>query len=453
VAVDTVIMEGTEKAGTWPEPGRPLGRILAAGVIALVVAMGIGRFAYTPILPAMQERFGLSNAAVGALASSNYLGYLMGALLAAFVPPGRPRDALLKSGLWAAAASTILMGLTAHFPAWFALRFVAGLAGAGVFVLGSAVVLEEVSWRGRQGLSGVLYSGPGLGIALSGFAVLSLNGLPAGEGAAWRVGWLVLGAAALVLVFPCLAWLPSGGAGRRSPRDPGDGPLLAENEVGSADRRATGASAGVRAGAALALLGVAYFLEGIGYIVTGTFLPAIVEDLPGLGGFGAGAWILVGLAAAPCTVLWGVLAARVGAVAAIAAAFALRALGIALPALSSAPWAAAGSAVLFGGTFTGITAMTLPYARGLAGASGSGRAIGLLTAVYGVGQVLGPLVAAYLTGESGGFGFALLAASGAVAVGGLLMPAVALASCGSEGAKICANGGGHRKERAYGPND
>jgi MFS family permease len=76
-------MEDTEKAGAWLRPGGPLARILAAGVIALVVAMGIGRFAYTPILPFMQARFGLSNAAIGALASSNYLGYLGGALFAA----------------------------------------------------------------------------------------------------------------------------------------------------------------------------------------------------------------------------------------------------------------------------------------------------------------------------------------------------------------------------------
>ena len=181
VDLHTVVVEDTEKAGAWLGPGGPLGRILVAGVISLVVAMGIGRFAFTPILPFMQARFGLSNAAIGALASSNYLGYLGGALLAAFVPPGRARDSLLRASLWTVAASTILMGLTADFRAWFALRFVAGMAGAGVFVLGSATVLEEVSRRGRPGLSGVLYSGPGIGIALSGLAVLVLKGLLGGE--------------------------------------------------------------------------------------------------------------------------------------------------------------------------------------------------------------------------------------------------------------------------------
>ena len=457
VALHTVLMEDTEKGKAWLGSGDPLWRVLAAGVIALVVAMGIGRFAYAPVLPSMQARFGLSNAAVGALASSNYLGYLGGALLAAFVPPGRARAALLRASLWTVAASTILMGLTADFSAWFILRLVAGVAGAGVFVLGSAAVLEEVSRRGRPGLSGVLYSGPGIGIALTGLVVLPLNALLAGEVAAWRAGWLVLGVLGLVLVFPCLAWLPSGGS-RRNPDGPGDGPLLAENEAGPASLTAAGASARAGAALALALLGLAYFLEGIGYIVTGTFLPAIVEGLPGLGGLGAGAWVLVGIAAVPCTVLWGVIAARTGAVAAIGSALALQAFGILLPALSSAWWAAAGSAVLFGGTFTGITAMTLTHARGLAqdvaGASGGGLTIGLLTAIYGVGQVLGPLLAAHTAGKSGGFGSALFAASGAVALGASLMPAVALAGViGSKEANVCANGAERGKERANGPKD
>jgi predicted MFS family arabinose efflux permease len=93
-----------------PGLGRELRRSLVAGILALVVALGIGRFAYTPILPAMQERFDLSNAAAGTLASSNYLGYLLGALLAAFMPAGRARDSLLRASLLVAAVSTLFVG-------------------------------------------------------------------------------------------------------------------------------------------------------------------------------------------------------------------------------------------------------------------------------------------------------------------------------------------------------
>jgi predicted MFS family arabinose efflux permease len=409
--------------GALPGLGRDLRRGLVAGILALVVALGIGRFAYTPILPAMQERFDLSNAAAGILASSNYLGYLLGALLAAFVPAGRARDTLLRASLLVAAVSTVLMGLTASFPLWLILRLAAGLASAGVLVLGSAVMLQELSRRGRLGLSGIFYSGPGIGIALSGLLVLPLNALLAGSPATWRADWLLLGAVALVFVVPCMAWLPGGEAAEETTGNAGSMTSRAEPETEDP------MPAGVKL--AIVFLCLAYFLAGAGYIVTGTFLPTIVEYIPGLGGLGPGVWVLVGLAAAPSTVLWARMASRVGSVAALVAAYAGQATGILLPAVSDAKWAAACSALLFGGTFVGIAALTLTYAREVTGGRRSGLAIGLLTAAFGVGQVLGPLVAAALAGETGGFGPALIFASAAVAVGALLLPVAGL--CAARG--------------------
>lgn len=407
-------------------PGGPAGqkdraalrRTVVAGVLLLVVAMGIGRFAYTPILPAMQGRFDLSNAAAGALASSNYLGYLAGALLAAFVPGGRARDALLRTSLLVAAASTVLMGLSASYPVWLVLRLVAGLASAGAFVFGSAVVLEELSRRDRPGLSGLFYSGPGIGIALSGLLVLPLNALLAGEPATWRADWLLLGALALVLVVPCLAWLPrSGGTGEAA----GETGRVETGRPVSEAKAGNAAPTSARVYLAVGLLCLAYFMAGAGYIVTGTFLPTIVESIPGLGGLGAGAWVLVGLAAAPSAVLWTMLASRVGSVAALVAAYTAQAIGVLLPVVSEGKWAAAGSALLFGGSFMGITALTVTYGRRVAGSDRAGLAIGLLTAAFGVGQVLGPLAAVVLAGDTGGFGPALVFASALVASGALLL--------------------------------
>ena len=409
--------------GALPGLGRELRRGLVAGILALVVALGIGRFAYTPILPAMQERFDLSNTAAGTLASSNYLGYLLGALLAAFVPAGRAPDMLLRASLLVAAVSTVLMGLTASYPLWLILRFAAGLASAGVLVLGSAVMLQELSRRGQLGLSGIFYSGPGIGIALSGLLVLPLNAVLAGEPSTWRADWLLLGTVALVLVVPCMAWFPGSGAAEETAVDAGSVTSGVEPETENS------MPAGVKL--AIVLLCLAYFLAGAGYIVTGTFLPTIVEYIPGLGGLGVGVWALVGLAAAPSTVLWTRVASRVGSVAALVAAYAGQATGILLPAVSDAKWAAACSALLFGGTFVGIAALTLTYAREVTGGRRSGLAIGLLTAAFGVGQVLGPLVAAALAGETGVFGPALVLASAAVALGALLLPVAGL--CAARG--------------------
>jgi MFS family permease len=416
----------TSKDGSTPTPldGGELRRTLLAGVLSLMVAIGIGRFAYTPILPAMQERFALSNAAAGTLASSNYLGYLIGAILSAFVPAGHVQGRALRASLLLIAATTAAMALTTAFPTWLTLRFLSGFAGAGVFVFASSVVLEDFSRRGRTGLSGRFYSGVGLGIALSGLAVMPLNAFVV-QGSAWRADWLFLGALAAALVVPCWTWLPGSEPVRRSGEPPGPG--------SEAKTKNTNGSASAGVAFVIVLLCVAYFLEGGGYIITGTFLPAIVEDLPGLEGTGAGLWVLVGLAAAPSTVVWTWVASRLGHPLALILAYAAQAVGIVLPVISVAWWAAAGSAALFGGTVMGIVALTLTYAREAVGTRKAGLAIGFLTAIYGGGQVLGPLAAAALAGGPNGFGPALVAASAALALGGSLMAAVWLFGVTSTG--------------------
>lgn len=415
-----------------PSPGYVLWRTLMGGILALVVAMGIGRFAYTPILSAMQERFDLTNTAAAALASSNYLGYLLGAVLAAFVPVSRWQNTLLQASLLTVAASTALMALSVEFSAWLALRFLAGVGSAGILVLASTMVLNEFAQLGRPGLSGWLYSGVGLSIVLSGLVILLLNRLLTEDPVVWRIDWICLGTFATLLVALCWVWLP------RKAVVP---PPAASSQ--SSVRRANQSSAELPL--AIVLLCVAYFLEGGGYIVTGTFLPAIVEGLPGLGGLGTDAWILVGLAAAPSTVLWAKAASRVGPVAVLVVAYAVQAVGIFLPVVSTAWWAAAISAMLFGGTFVGISAPTLTYAQQMAGPRRVGLTIGLLTAAYGVGQVLGPMVAASLMGNTTDFRPAV--ASAAVTLGSLLLPAIVLSGVRRKAALKEAEAGPERSKR------
>ena len=338
------------KAGQT-EPGEiSLRKTLASGILALVVAMGIGRFAYTPILPAMQATFGLSNGMSGALASSNYLGYLVGALLAAAVPSARRQTFFLRASLILVVLSTSLVAFTTEFWVWMAVRFVAGVASAGAFVFASGAILGVLASMDKQYLSGWLYSGVGSGIAISGILVLALNKLlPMGYVAGWRADWIGMAVLATVLLLPCWAWMPRSESEATSPRArPG-------SIISRARRRVFFTF--------LLLLGVAYFLEGTGYIVSGTFLVKIIEELPGLGGFGTSAWILVGLAAIPSTVLWAWAASRVGFVRTLLVAYIVQAIGVILPVLSGTEWAVALSAILFGGTFMGIVALTITYAR------------------------------------------------------------------------------------------
>ena len=381
---------------------------VAAGLLALAVAMGIGRFAFTPILPAMRDAFALSPAALGALASANYLGYLIGALAAATPLLGRWGDPILRWSLLALIAATASMAATDALPAWLVLRFLAGVASAGVFVYGSAAVLGRLARRGRLDLTGWFYSGVGVGIAGSGLAVLASQRLAPEHTASWRAEWIAAALLATALTALGWPWLPraAAAAGEGAPPQPSDSPS--------------------RVPRSMVLLGAAYFLDGAGYIVAGTFLVAVVAAVPGLADLGAGSWILAGVAGAPSAILWTRAGARIGPLAALALAYLLQAAGLALPALSDAPLAAALSAALFGGTFIGITSLTMGETRRRMPPHLLSRAIAWFTVVFGLGQVLGPLAAAWLAGEAGDFRRAMGAASIAVLAGAALTMAAGL---------------------------
>src|SRR5579871_6172079 len=144
------------------------------GLIALAAAIGIGRFVYTPILPAMIEALGLSKSAAGLIASANFLGYLLGALLAAYSAlPGSRRTWLLGS-LAISALTTAGMGLVAALPLFLVLRLVGGAASAIVLVLASTLVLERLAETRRSGLSALHFAGVGCGIAVSAALVAAL---------------------------------------------------------------------------------------------------------------------------------------------------------------------------------------------------------------------------------------------------------------------------------------
>ncbi|MDA1117565.1 MAG: YbfB/YjiJ family MFS transporter [Proteobacteria bacterium] len=369
-------------------------RLLLAGAAALALAVGIGRFAYTPVLPAMQEAAGFGAATAGWIAGWNYLGYLLGALAAAMVAARASRHRVLVASIAASILSTAAMGLAGSVEAWCALRFVSGLASAGVLVISSAIVLEALSGASRPNLLGAHFAGVGVGIALSGLVVaLGVAFLD------WRGLWFALAGASLALA---LLTLPL--ARPRGARLQGAPPPAVSKERFSA-----------------ALLISSYFLEGLGYVVTGTFLVAIAKQMPGIGGAAEALWIAVGLAGAPSTLLWVRAAARWGAPNALIAAHLVQAVGIVLPVFFDALWVALLAAVFFGGTLMGITALIVSFGGRIS--EHPARMIGLLTAAFGLGQMIGPVIAGWLAERQGGFNGSLLLASGAVVLGAALITA------------------------------
>lgn len=371
----------------------------AAGAAALALAMGVGRFAYTALLPSVQLVLGFDDAAGGLIASANLTGYLAGVLWARRTPPGPPRTWLLRAGLVLSTLTTAAVVLAAGLGGWLALRFASGVASGLVFVLVSGAVMEALP-PGRERLSGLLFSGVGVGIALSG-AVAALA-LPLG----WTVPWLLLAMASATLALPALLMAPRPPVARLA------------------------AVGGHEDGVSFGLLATAYGLEGLGYIVSGTFAVRAVQRTPGLAGFAPWVWVAAGLAAAPSAALWSAVARRLGSRRALVLALGAQALGMALPAATPAPWAAVVGALFFGGTFIGIVTVTMELGRRLV-PHAQVRAIGSLTAVYGVGQAVGPYLAGRLAAAVGSPVPSVLAAAGAVALGAVLLarpqrPAAAL---------------------------
>jgi MFS family permease len=352
------------------------------GLLALAAAIGIGRFAYTPILPAMVEALGLHNSAAGVIASANYLGYLVGAGLAASPLLPGPRRVWLLSSLAVSTATTAGMGLAGTMVPFLILRFVGGAASAFVLVLSSAMVLEAPALAGRTVLSALHFAGVGCGIAISAILVASLMH----TGQSWQSLWLATGAVSLVATLMVALLVQE----RSSRLDSGSGTAQ------TIDPR-------------LPRLVIAYGLFGFGYVITATFLVAIVRRTPAIHALEPVIWTVFGLAAAPSVALWTRLAARLG----VARTFALACLAEAGGVFASVAWPTKSgvfvAAIVVGGTFMGLTALGLARARALV-VGDSRRALALMTGGFGLGQIIGPTFAGILSDRSGGFTTPSLAA-------------------------------------------
>lgn len=328
---------------------------------ALAAGMGVGRFVYTPILPLMHAQAGLSTDAGAQLATANYVGYLLGALAGTLLPALVRSRAVLRGSLVLLIGTLTAMPATHSTGVWIALRLLAGVASALIFVVAVSSLLGHLRNHPAH-LPGWAFGGVGAGIALSGLLVLALRSV-----ADWRAAWWA--AAALATALAAAAWN-----------------LRPEAPV----TPSTGAP-GTRVGPWFGALFVSYSLEGVGYIVAGTFLVAAIgQSSPGW--IGSGAWVLVGLAAVPSSALWARLGRRWSRPGLLVVALMIQAVGIALPALVGAMAAALVSAVLFGATFIGVSTLALATGADLR----YPRSVALLTAGYSVGQILGPLAVAPL---------------------------------------------------------
>ena len=368
------------------------------GSIGLALAMGVGRFAFTPLLPMMQRDAGVSIAAGSWLASANYLGYLIGALAALLIRVDT-RGAI-RASLLVTAASTLAMGLTSAFPAWLALRAVAGIASAFLLVHVSAWALERVGSDPIR--RAAVFSGVGTGICAVGTACLLFDewGLSA-EG-----GWIALGAASFF--FSALVWRAY------------EAPRAVAARAHVAHERARGAWR----------LVAAYAATGFGYIIPATFLPIMAIGQGADSALLDLAWPALGAAACASTFIAAKVFRGPHTLRTWKWAQALMAVGVSLPALSPTSLALVVSGICVGGTFMVVTMAAMQAARELGGRDPR-RLMAAITVAFASGQICGPLVVALLVRGENDLSVPLAFAAAALIAGVLVLPMKAAPPIGS----------------------
>ena len=348
------------------------------GALGLSVAMGMGRFFYTPALPLMVAALYWSSAPGAWIATLNYVGYFIGTLVIAqgWVEPNRfvYRLSLIVSTVGLAAVA-----LTPNLIWQGGIRTIAGIASGLIFVC----VTQRIPANSRKPRDGgISYGGVGFGILVSGAIVLA-----AGSIADWRQLWLIC--AAVSAIFSVLAWtwpIPA--------RIPQHTPAEAAEPTTTDESTDTPTPFEANRRRAMALLSTGYFFQGGGYIIIGTYLVVLAGPVFGATA-AASTWLIAGIATAASPLTWSAVAARIGTVKALTLCYCLQVFGALLAVFGSTPFVLIIAAALFGFTFIGVVMMTI----GIGTQMGVTNASAKLTSWYSIGQIVGPAIVAAALSE------------------------------------------------------
>ena len=370
--------------------------VALAGCLTLALAMGVGRFVFTPILPMMRDDGLLTVSEGGLLASAHFLGYLMGAVSATWVTVSPRR--LMRFSLIAIAAATLVMGFEAGYGVWLLLRWLAGVCSAWVLILVGSHYVKFLALRDRPHYQSWVFAGVGAGIAAAGVGVLGLTVVQAGSALAWHsIGALSL-ALALVLSWqmgPELPAKPAAGDHRSKTRAPFDWNAI-----------------------------VAYGAAGLGYIIPATYLPVMARELVSSPWVFGAIWPVFGAAALVSTFVAAGLHRHFSNRNIWCACQLIMAAGVFLPAFVPHIASIAVSGLCVGGTFIIITMAGFSEMHRLMPARTVATHIAAMTAAFALGQMIGPGLAGLLYELSGSFDVALMLTGFILAVTAVLLVAL-----------------------------
>ena len=227
--------------------------ILLAGILSITIGLGVARFAFTSLLPSMLDDFlTLQNA--GILASINFAGYLSGAIFTMFIKDINTKVIYFRIGIIVSLLTTIVLATTTNESLWFISRIIAGFGSGLVLVIGGAIVMEKISYENKTKAMGIHFSGIGIGIFIC--EVISQYSLLEGT---WVDGWKAL----CIYAFFASLYVTR---------------ILSFDHEVKKTAPAHKMSFSIFTPYVILII-LAYFTEGVGFVVQGTFLPDIINSL------------------------------------------------------------------------------------------------------------------------------------------------------------------------------
>jgi predicted MFS family arabinose efflux permease len=384
-------MKSPDRPQAYAHPAR----LILILSLAPTIGLGIGRFAYSLVLPDMRDALGWSYSTAGFMNTINAVGYLAGALLASRMIRRFGLSRTVRLGTLACLLSLMLCATSGNFVVLSFARLLVGVGAAAGFVGGAALATTIAQSRPERAnfLLSLFYAGPGLGILSSGLiAPFVLQAFGPGS---WWIVWWVLTLLSAVAVIPL---------------------MLAPLDSDAAIDHATRTEFSIRP---VLIYLTSYFLFGAGYIAYMTFMIAYVRD----GGGGAVAqsifWSLIGISAFATPWVWrSVLALDRGGLA-TTIILGVNALGAALPIFGHSPVLLAISALVFGVAFFAVVGSTTAFVRFNYPPTGWPAGIAAMTISFGIGQTLGPIAVGAITDAFGSLSYALNVSAGLLAIGAI----------------------------------
>ena len=371
--------------------------VLFSGVCALILAMGIARYSFTPMIPYMQNQIGMTESLAGWLAGWNYIGYLAGLFMVWLLRDLKAQDFFYRYGIIIAVFSTAIMGMHEHSLVWYLSRFFSGISTALVFMLGTGLIAKWLERNDHKEDLGLHFSGLGLGI-IFGAIIVDFAAQNIMNGLSWQGQWFALAAFGALFAIPAFFLLP----------------LPDQNQIEDS-KKWDNRKQEEPSKKWLWMITIAYICAGFSNTINVTFTSLITEYIP-LRNEGTLMWIFVGIAAAPAPFIWEKVAHRIGYLNSIRAAFIINIISNLLMTFLTTFQSIALSALLFGFSFMGIVSLTLRVIAYKYRFRAT-QIMAQLTLGYSLAQIISPIITGIVAEATGSFNLPLYIVSAMMIVG------------------------------------